>query len=210
MKGLSICTGRRQLMELHRKHGARSALSDEAIISLYWDRNRKAITETDSKYGKYLYTIIYNILHDKLDCEECLNDTYLAAWNNIPPEYPVYYCGYLISIVRRIALSRVRTRCADRRGGGEYTLCFEELAECVPDGSDPQGEVEAKELAAAIERMLKKLSAADRSIFVSRYWLMEPVADIAGATGYSIGRVKSSLHRSREKLRKQLRKEGLI
>lgn len=86
----------------------------------------------------------------------------------------------------------------------------EDTEECVSDASDPQGEAEAKELAAAIDRHLKKLSPSDRSIFVSRYWLMEPLADIAGATGYSISRVKSSLHRSREKLKKQLRKEGLI
>ena len=185
-------------------------MEDGKIIELFYLRDQTAIAETDKKYGPKCRGVAQNILSSREDSEECLNDTYLAAWNNIPPEYPVYYCGYLISIVRRIALSRVRARYADRRGSGEYTLCFEELADCVPDGSDPQGEVEAKELAAAIERMLKKLSAADRSIFVSRYWLMEPVADIAGAMGYSISRVKSSLHRSREKLRKQLRKEGLI
>ena len=93
-------------MELHRKHGARSALSDEAIISLYWDGDRKAITETDFKYGKYLYTIIYNILHDKLDCEECLNDTYLGAWNAMPPARPQVLKAFLVTISRRIAIKR--------------------------------------------------------------------------------------------------------
>ena len=185
-------------------------MEDGKIIELFYLRDQAAIAETDKKYGQCCRGVSYNILSNREDTEECVNDTYLAAWNNIPPEYPVYYCSYLVSIARRISLSILRTRYADRRGGGEYALCFDELSECVSDASDPQGEAEAKELAAAIDRHLKKLSPSDRSIFVSRYWLMESVADIAGATGYSISRVKSSLHRSREKLKKQLRKEGLI
>ena len=185
-------------------------MEDGKIIELFYLRDQAAIAETDKKYGPQCRGVAQNILSSREDSEECVNDTYLAAWNNIPPEYPVYYLSYLISITRRIALSRLRTRYAERRGGGEYALCFEELSDCVSDASDPQGEAEAKELAAAVERMLKKLSAADRGIFLSRYWLMEPLAEIAAARGCSLAKVKSSLHRSRERLKKQLSKEGLI
>lgn len=185
-------------------------MEDGKIIELFYQRDQAAIAETDKKYGPRCRSVAYNILSDLQDSEECTNDTYLAAWNNIPPEYPVYFCAYLVSIVRRIALSRLRVKYADRRGGGEYALCYDELSECIRSGSDPQGDMEARELAGGIERALKKLGDTDRRIFICRYWLMEPIADIAGATGCSISCVKSSLHRSREKLKKQLRKEGLI
>lgn len=185
-------------------------MEDGKIIELYYRRDQAAIGETDKKYGPRCRSLAYNILSNHEDTEECVNDTYLAAWNNIPPEYPIYYCAYLISIVRRTALSRLRARYADRRGGGEYALCYDELSECVAGKGDPQSELEQRELAGVIDRVLRKLSAADRAIFVSRYWLMESVADIASAMDCSQSKVKSSLHRSREKMKKQLSKEGLI
>ena len=185
-------------------------MEDGKIIELFYLRDQQAIAETDTKYGSRCRAVSYNILSDTQDSEECVNDTYLAAWNNIPPEYPVYLCSYLVGIVRKISLSRLRARYADRRGGGEYALCYEELEECMQSGSDPQGDMEARELAQGISRALEKLSKTDRSIFVCRYWLIEPVADIAAALGCSESKVKSSLYRCREKIKKQLRKEGLI
>ncbi|MBQ2960838.1 MAG: sigma-70 family RNA polymerase sigma factor [Oscillospiraceae bacterium] len=185
-------------------------MEDGKIIELYYRRDQAAIGETDKKYGPRCRSLAYNILSNPEDTEECVSDTYLAAWNRIPPEYPVSLCAWLISIVRRISLSRLRRRYADRRGGGEYALCYEELDECIKGGGDPQGDIEARELAEGINRALDKLSKTDRCIFLSRYWLMEPVADIAEAMNFSQSKVKSSLHRSREKLRKQLCKEGLI
>lgn len=185
-------------------------MEDGKIIELFYTRQQRAIAETDKKYGSRCRAVSYNILSSHEDSEECVNDTYLAAWNNIPPEYPLYLCSYLVGIVRKISLSRLRSRYADRRGGGEYALCFDELEECMQSGSDPQGDIEARELAGGIGRALMKLSKADRNIFVCRYWLVEPIADIAAATGFSQSKVKSSLHRSREKIRKQLQREGLI
>jgi len=185
-------------------------MQDEKIVELYFARDEQAIAATSAKYNTYCMNIAMNILHNREDSEECVNDTYLAAWNNIPPEYPVYLCSYLVGIVRKISLSRLRARYADRRGGGEYALCYEELEECMQSGSDPQGDIEARELAQGISRALEKLSKTDRSIFVCRYWLIEPIADIAAALGYSESKVKCSLHRSREKIKKQLRREGLI
>ncbi len=185
-------------------------MEDGKIIELFFDRNQAAIGETDKKYGERCRSTAYNILSNREDSEECVSDSYLALWNNIPPEYPMSLGAYLIGILRKTAISRLRARYAERRGAGEYALCYEELEACLFSTSDPQGEMEAKEIAAAISRVLDKLSRTDRAIFVSRYWLMEPVADIAAAAGWSVAKVKSSLHRSREKLKKQLYREGLI
>jgi len=185
-------------------------MEDGKIIELYYQRNEAAIYETDKKYGSRCRAAAWNILGSAEDGEECVNDTYLAAWRSIPPEYPLHLCSWLLSILRRQSISRLRARCADRRGGGEYALCYEELDACICSSQSPQAELEAKELAESINRALDKLSKTDRSIFLCRYWLMEPVAEIAAAMDYSESRVKSSLHRSRGKIKKQLVKEGLI
>jgi len=185
-------------------------MEDGKIIQLYFSREQAAIGETDKKYGSRCRSTAYNILSNREDSEECVSDSYLALWNNIPPEYPMNLGSYIIGIVRKNAISCLRRRYANRRGAGEYALCYDELEDCLFSASDPQGEMEAKEIAAAISRALDKLSRTDRAIFVSRYWLMEPLADIAGAAGWSVAKVKSSLHRSREKVKKQLYREGLI
>lgn len=185
-------------------------MDDGKIIELFYLRDEAAIGETDRKYGKRCRGVANNILSNPEDTEECVSDTYLAAWNNIPPEYPAFLCSYLVGIVRKLAISRLRARSALCRGGGEYALCFEELEEGLSTGNGPEGELEARELAGAITKALDRLSPTDRAIFVARYWLMEPVAEIALAAGHSQSKVKSSLHRSREKIRKQLQKEGLI
>ena len=185
-------------------------MEDGKIIELYYQRRQTAIAETDRKYGQLCRDTACNILSNREDSEECVSDTYLALWNNIPPEYPRHFCSYILGILRKKAVSLLRVRYADRRGGGEYALCLDELEQSIGADSDPQGELEARELAAAISRVLGKLSKADRAIFVSRYWLMEPVREIAAAACCSEAKVKSSLHRSREKIKKQLQKEGLL
>ena len=185
-------------------------MEDGKIIELFYMRHESALAETDKKYGPRCRSVSYNILSNHEDSEECVNDTYLAAWKAIPPEYPQNLCSYLVSIVRRLSISCLRRRYADCRGGGEYALCYDELEACMSDSADPQGDIEARELAQGISRALMKLSRDDRRIFVCRYWLIEPIADIAAATGFSQSKVKSSLHRSRDKIRKQLQREGLI
>ena len=185
-------------------------MEDGKIIELFYMRKTQAIAETEKKYGERCRAVSYNILSNAEDSEECVNDTYLAAWNNIPPEYPLFLCSYLVGIVRNISLSRLRARYADRRGGGEYALCYDELEDCMSGKADPQGDMEAKELAEGIGLALSTLSRTDRNIFVCRYWLIESIGDIASATGFSQSKVKSSLHRSREKIKKQLQREGLI
>ena len=185
-------------------------MEDNEIIRLFFDRDSRAIEESRRKYGRLLQRTAKNILSDPRDSEECENDAYLAAWNAIPPAEPRSLGAYLTSLTRNISVSRLRERLALRRGGGEAVLALDELEEVIPAGSSPQEEAESRELAALINRFLSSLKKDDRVIFVSRYWLTEPVKEIAGRLAMSESRVKSSLFRSRNGLRKQLRKEGYL
>lgn len=185
-------------------------MEDEKIIGLYFARDERAIPCTDEKYGKRCRALAVNILNSREDGEECVNDTYLAAWRAIPPLWPEHLGAYILGITRKLSLMCLRRRCADRRGGGEYALCYEELGESIPGTADPAQCLETKELAREIQRFLEGLSMDDRRIFMCRYWLIAPVANIAQSLGCSESRVKSSLHRSRMKLKKHLEKEGLL
>ncbi len=185
-------------------------MEDREIIRLFFERDSRAIEESRRKYGRLLQRTAANILADPQDSEECENDTYLAAWNAIPPAEPRSLAAYLVSLARNISVSRLRERLALRRGGGEAALALEELEEVIPAGSSPQEELESRELIAQINHFLSSLKQDDRVIFVSRYWLTEPVKEIAGSLAMSESRVKSSLFRSRNGLRKQLRKEGYL
>lgn len=185
-------------------------MKDEKIIELYFQRHSSAISESDSKYGGVLRRTSFNILSSREDSEECVNDALLAAWNTIPPQKPQSLGAYLVSITRRISISRLRERYADKRGGGEYALAYDEIDACLSGGASPEAYVEAKELAHALNRFLSGLREDDRNIFVSRYWLLEPVKTTADRLSFSESRVKSSLHRSRNKLKKQLSEEGYL
>lgn len=185
-------------------------MEDEKIIRLYFARDEQAIAETDRKYGRSCRAVAENILTSRQDSEECVNDTYLAAWNAIPPTYPVHLSAYLIGIVRKLSLMCLRRRYADRRGGGEYALCYEELDTVIGSSASPEDELELKELAGEIDAFLSTLSNDDRRIFMCRYWLIASVAQIAESTGFSPGKIKSSLHRSRARLKTHLAKEGLL
>ena len=185
-------------------------MEDAGIIDLYWARNQRAIYETRVKYGPYLKRVAVNVLSDDEDAEECVNDTYLGAWNAMPPTRPAVLRVFLGKIARRISLNRMRERLAYKRGGGEAALVLEELQECIPDGSDTEKTVEAKLLGRALDHFLETVPERQRAIFVRRYWHMEPIHEIAKAAGMTEGAVKTSLHRTREKLRDFLRKEGWL
>lgn len=185
-------------------------MEDEKIIELYFQRSEEAIPRTAEKYGSRCLAVAYSILANSEDSEECVNDTYLAAWNAIPPAHPLHFGAYLVGIVRKLSLSMLRYRCADRRGRGEYALSFDELEECISRGGQPADEVELRELAEEIQQFLYTLSPDDRKIFMCRYWLIASVAQIAQSSGFSESKIKSSLFRSREKLRRHLVKEGLL
>ena len=185
-------------------------MKDTEILDLYWERDERAIEETQKSYGNYCYSIAFHILHTREDSEECVNDTWLRAWKSIPPRRPTMLSTYLGKITRRIAIDRWRARSADKRGGGEVILALEELQECVSDRSNPEEFAAKKELGRSINRFLDGLSGQERNVFLLRYWYLYSIADIAEKFGWSQSKVTSMLHRIRKKLQKQLIKEGLL
>ncbi len=185
-------------------------MEDIKILELFHLRDERAIAETDSKYGGRCRHIAFDILRDREDTEECVDDTYLALWNNIPPQCPNCFPAYVYRILRNLSLNRLKRRSAKCRGGGELELALEELSEFVPSSGTPQQSLEAKELARAIDRFLASLSRDDRLIFLARYWLLLPTEAAAIRLGFSGSKLRTSLHRSRKKLYKFLREEGLI
>jgi RNA polymerase sigma-70 factor (ECF subfamily) len=185
-------------------------MEDEKIIDLYWQRNERAIDETDIKYGSLCSAIAYGILSNSQDTEECVNDTYMALWNSLPPQRPSFFRAYLSRITRNLSLNRLRNSHAKRRGGTELDLVFEELENCLGEDNQPEKSYEQKELSQAIDGFLEQLSKDDRIMFMYRYWMLQPVEKIARRMDCKVSRVNSSLYRSRQKLKAYLQKEGLI
>lgn len=183
-------------------------MEDSKIVALYWARSEDAIVQTQRKYHRYCFTIANNILPIREDAEESVNDTYLAAWNAMPPNRPRILSTFLGKLTRRISIDRWRMLTADKRGGGSVPLALDELSQCIPGGADPAKEAEAKELAVAVGRFLDSLPADHRRIFLMRYFELATIQDISAKTGLRSGTVKSLLHRMRNKLRLQLQKEG--
>ena len=172
-------------------------MDDQNIIALYWARSETAISETAQKYGGYCFSIAKNILTNHEDAEESVNDTYLTAWNAMPPRRPSILATFLGKITRRLAIDRWRYRNACKRGGGEVTLALDELEDCASQDS----------LERAMDR--KELAVAFNS-FLSRYWYLDPIADIAEHFGFSVSKVTSMLRRTRGRLRQALEKEELL
>ena len=185
-------------------------MDDSKIIDLYWDRSEAAISETDAKYGKYCYSIAYNILTNNEDAEESVSDTYMAAWKSMPPKRPSVLATFLGKITRHLSIDRWRSRSRYKRGGGEMVLALEELDECIAGGDTPEQVLQRRQLALLINRFLETLPETDRRIFLCRYWYLDPISDIAGYYGFSDSKVASMLHRTRKKLRTALEKEGLL
>lgn len=184
-------------------------MDDSVIVQLYWDRDEIAITHTQQKYGRYLMKIAVNILADREDSLESVNDTYLAAWNSMPPQRPGVLSTYLGKLTRRISIDLLRKKSSQKRGGGQYALSLEELGDCV-SGSAPQQELEAKLLAEAIASFLQTQSDETRHVFIGRYYYMDPVKEIARYCRISESKVKILLYRARQGLREHLEKEGFV
>ena len=182
-------------------------MDDESIIHLYFLRDESAIRVTDEVYGAMLYHIAYNILHDGLDCEECKNDTYLGVWNAIPPERPRDLRAYIGKSVRNRAYMISRDANAWKRGG-RVTVVGEEFLSTLDDGTDLAAGFEAKRMGRVISDLLRRVGETNKDIFIMRYWLGMSHAQIVQQTGYSEGKIKMSLKRTREKLAEALRKEG--
>ena len=184
-------------------------MDDAGIVSLYWERNEQAIEESESKYNGYCHAIAYRILTDHEDADESVNDTWLAAWESMPPHRPSVLATYLGKITRRISLNRWRDSSRDKRGGGEISLSLDELAECVPGRQNVELTMELAELTAAVNRFLAGLPAVERDVFVCRYWFLASLREISEKFDFSESKTKSMLFRTRKKLLTYLEKEGL-
>lgn len=185
-------------------------MEDTAIMELYFARDQEAIAETDRKYGPLCTKVSYGILSNLQDAEECVADTYLAAWNSIPPQRPDFLKAYLLKITRNLSLMRLRRRYARKNGRGEVTLVLEELGDTFASDFSVERIYEGREVARAVSCFLRTLPETDRNMFLIRYWYMTPVADIAAKMGCKESRVKTSLFRTRKKLQNYLTKEGLV
>ena len=183
-------------------------MEDKRIIELFWQRQERAIAAAKEKYGAYCTAIACNILGSYEDIEECLSDTWLRAWDSIPPQCPRDLRAFLARITRNLAFSHWRQIHAEKRGGGELPLVLDELSEVVSGRADVEKTIEQKELAAAIESFLDTLPERTRRIFVCRYWYADPVREIAKVHGMKENAVSMLLSRTREKLRKYLIERG--
>ena len=184
-------------------------MEDQGIIALFFERSEQAIEETDKKYGGYCYSIAYNILSNREDSEESVSDTYLAAWNTIPPRRPNFLNAFLAKMTRHISIDRWRGRSAQKRGGGEIILALDELEECV-DTHNVETELAKKELTRVLNMFLSSLTETERNVFLCRYWYLDSISAICEQFGYSQSKVKVMLHRTRKALHNCLVSEEYV
>ncbi len=196
-------------MEQQNKQTEEKCLSDEEIVELYWARNERAIKETDKKYGSYLYVIAYNIIHDRLDCEECVNDTYLGTWNRIPPTRPHVFQVFLTKIMRNIAIDRYRQKNAAKRIPSEMTVSLEEIGDAIPTVASIDEDLLVDQVAEILNAYLRTLSDKVQFSFVCRYYYADRIANIATMLGVSENTVFRYLNEAREGLKKELEKGGI-
>ena len=184
-------------------------MEDQAIIALYWDRSEAAIQETAQAYGALLHRLAINIVANEQDAEECVNDAYLQAWNSIPPHKPAHFCAFLATITRRLALGKLDYQHAAKRSA-DVVVLSDELANCLSAHTDDMdAQCDDRAIGRAISDFLWSQPERKRCVFVRRYWFADSVADIAKHFGMSQSAVKSTLHRTRNDLRRYLEKEEI-
>lgn len=185
-------------------------MDDQQIVSLYWQRQEAAIQETERKYSRYLTKIAYNILADTEDSRESVNDTYLAAWNSMPPHRPTELSTYLGKLTRRISIDRFRYRNREKRRESEYTVSLSELEDCVSGGDTTQNAVNEKLLADAIGIFLRLQPEEYRNAFIGRYYFMDPLKEVARYCGMTESKCRTVLFRMRQNLKEYLCGEGFL
>ena len=178
-------------------------IEDEKIIDLFFNRSEKAIQELDIKYGKVCHKLSYNILNNKQDAEECVNDAYLGAWNAIPPARPIPLLTYICKIIRNISLKIYYRKEAAKRSS-HYTIAMEEIEACIAAPNTVEAEIETRELARIIEDFLNTLTVENRVIFMRRYWFSDSYKDIAEFVGLSEKNISVRLTRIRQKMKDYL------
>lgn len=185
-------------------------MDDKEIIALYQIRDENAIRQTEKKYSNYLTTIACNILGNREDGEECVNDTYFKAWNTIPPNIPTVLKHYLGKITRELSIDRLRKKTSRKRGGTEYDLSLDELAECAGSGDSTQQAADVSMLVELIEEFLLCCRDDERDMFVCRYYFCDSLKEIAEYFGVNVSKVKNMLFRTRAELKKHLESEGYV
>ena len=186
-------------------------MEDTKIIDLFWERDERAIQETETAYGRYCRTIAFNILGDEEDVQECLNDTWLGAWNSIPPARPACLSAFLAKITRNLAISKYRAKYAKKRTGDRLSESLDELGECIPVSNDNVSQaIDRRILAEAINGYLDTVSEKQRKIFVRRFFYFDSIAEISQMYGIGQSDVKVTLMRMRRSLQKILEEEELM
>lgn len=183
-------------------------MEDLQIITLYFDRDEQALTETAQKYGKYCFTVANNVLENRQDAEECVNDTYLHAWQSIPPTRPHHLRLFLAKITRNLAFNKYRAAHREKRGFGELALALSEMDEFLADTVEIEEETRLLALKESLSRFLAGITPRERGIFLRRYFFVESAEIIAGRYGTSEANVRQILSRTRQKLKIYLQKEG--
>ena len=182
-------------------------MDDSRIIELYFARDNSAITETKSKYGKLLYSVSYNILKTREDAEECENDTYLSAWNCIPPNNPQVLSAFLSRITRNLSFKKLKANTAQKRGGDSRTLPLDELIETIPDSTNALSQLELTEI---LNAFLCELPARERQVFICHYWYCDSIKDISRQFGFTQSKVMMMLSRTRQKMLDHLKKQEVF
>ncbi len=184
-------------------------MKDTELINLFWERSETAIAIAAETYGSYCYTISYQILSSREDAEECVNETWLSAWNVIPPKRPERLAAFFGKITRNLSINRYQQYSAEKRGGCETALALDELADCIPDRTDVEAVLDTKLLSDAISAFLYAQPKQKRNLFIRRYWYLVPVKVLAAQSGMKENSVASVLFRMRGELKEHLTKEGI-
>lgn len=184
-------------------------MEDSKIVQLFFQRNEEAIKEVSIKYSAYCSKIVWNILYNKEDCDECLNDVWFTLWLRIPPDYPKCLSAFAGKIARRLAIDRYRKKNAAKRTDSHMACIEEEVAEICGECS-MEKEIDSYHIREVLNDFLEKLPKKDRDIFVHRYWYMDTIHEIAQRHHISETNVKSNLFRNRKKLLKVMKREGIL
>lgn len=185
-------------------------MEDRQIVMLYWERDPQAIELSRQKYGAYCFSVAHNLLASREDAEECVNDTWLHAWNGMPPNRPGILRMFLAKITRCVSFNRFKANNTQKRGGGQLPLVLEELAECIADESRVEDAVIAAELGESVRQFVRSLPEREGDIFVRRYFFTESITEIAQSYGITVNYTMVMLSRTRKKLKNHLMKEGYL
>lgn len=188
----------------------KTVIADEQIIELYWQRDEAAIQETDNKYGQFLFRIAYNILHDRPDCEECQNDTYLGVWNAIPPTRPTVFPAFITQIMRRIAINRYKEKTSKKRIPSELTVSMDDMHDTLHSGNTVESDYEAEEIGKLINDYVRGLSERQRYIFIDRFYFAESVETIAADLSISVPTVYREIEKIKQGLKLHLERNDVF